>query len=41
MALRTTLLGSLSEPTSPYLYSQPISMPSISNTDFLFGAANK
>ncbi len=38
MTLRTTLLGSLSEPKSPYLFSEPISMPTIPSTDFLFGA---
>jgi hypothetical protein len=38
MAIRTTLLGDLSEAASPYLYSQPISMPTIPDTDFLFGA---
>jgi len=37
--MRTTLLGDLSEPASPYLFSQPISMPTIPNTDFLFGSA--
>jgi hypothetical protein len=40
MALRTTLLGDLSDPTSPYLYSQPVAMPSIPDTDFLFGASS-
>jgi hypothetical protein len=36
LALRTTLLGSLSYPSGAYLYSQPISLPDIPNTDFLF-----
>ncbi len=37
VAMRRTLLGDLSEPTSAYLYSQPIAMPEIPDTDFLFG----
>jgi hypothetical protein len=35
-ALRTKLLGTLS-PTGAFLYSAPIAMPEIPNTDFLFG----
>lgn len=35
-ALRTGLLGDLSHPTGAYLYSQPISMPTIPSSDFLF-----
>ena len=34
--LRTKLLGDLAYPTGAYLYSQPVSMPEIPNTDFLF-----
>jgi hypothetical protein len=36
MALRQEILGDLMYPTGAYLYSQPISMPEIPNTDFLF-----
>jgi hypothetical protein len=36
MALRTDLLGEMTYPTGAYLYSQPIAMPEIPNTDFLF-----
>jgi hypothetical protein len=36
MTLRTDLLGDLAFPTGAYLYSQPIPMPEILNTDFLF-----
>jgi Spy/CpxP family protein refolding chaperone len=36
MLLRTDLLDELAFPTGAYLYSQPIDMPSIPNTDFLF-----
>jgi hypothetical protein len=36
MAMRTKLLGTLS-PTGVFLYSTPIAMPEIPNTDFLFG----
>ncbi len=36
MLLRTDLLSDLAFPTGAYLYSQPIDMPSIPNTDFLF-----
>jgi Spy/CpxP family protein refolding chaperone len=38
-AMRTALLGNLSTPSGAYLYSQPIPMPTIPNTDFLFGSA--
>ena len=34
-ALRTQVLGNLA-PTGAYLYAEPISMPTIPNTDFLF-----
>lgn len=36
MALRTELLGEMTYPSGAYLYSQPIAMPEIPNTDFLF-----
>ena len=36
MTMRTDLLGSLSFPSGAYLYAQPIDMPSIPNSDFLF-----
>ncbi len=36
MALRTELLGDMAYPSGAYLYSQPIAMPEIPNTDFLF-----
>lgn len=35
-ALRTELLGDQAHPTGAYLYSQPIAMPAIPNTDFMF-----
>ncbi len=35
-ALRAELLGDQSYPSSAYLYSQPVPMPEIPNTDFLF-----
>jgi hypothetical protein len=35
-ALRTELLGDQAHPTGAYLYSEPIAMPKIPNTDFLF-----
>jgi len=35
-SMRTDLLGELSHPTGAYLYSQPITMPSIPSSDFLF-----
>ena len=36
MALRSNLLGEMNHPSGAYLYSQPIAMPDIPNTDFLF-----
>jgi hypothetical protein len=36
MALRTDLLGNMTYPTGAYLYSQPIVILEIPNTDFLF-----
>ena len=36
MALRTEMLGDMLYPSGAYLYSQPIAMPEIPNTDFLF-----
>jgi len=36
MTLRTDLLDNLTFPTGAYLYAQPIDMPEIPNTDFLF-----
>jgi hypothetical protein len=36
MALRQQLLGDLIYPSGAYLYSQPIDMPVIPNSDFLF-----
>ena len=42
MAMRTELDGStLATVSGAYLYSTPIAMPAIPNTDFLFGSANK
>jgi hypothetical protein len=38
-ALRTQILGPLTLPTGAYLYAQPISMPTIPASDFLFGSA--
>jgi hypothetical protein len=39
MALRTEILGEdMLHPAGAYLYSQPISMPDIADTDFLFAA---
>jgi hypothetical protein len=35
-ALRTELLSDLSHPAGAYLYSQPVPMPEIPDTDFLF-----
>lgn len=35
-ALRAKLLATLSTPTGAYLYSEPIAMPSVPPTDFLF-----
>jgi hypothetical protein len=37
-ALRTDLLGDLSYPSGAYLYSQPIPMPVIPDSDFLFSS---
>jgi hypothetical protein len=37
-ALRTQILGSLSSPSGAYLYAESISIPTIPNTDFLFGS---
>ena len=36
MSLRTALLGNMTTPAGAYLYSQPIAMPEIPNSDFLF-----
>ncbi len=36
VALRTELLGDQAHPTGAYLYSEPVPMPEIPNTDFLF-----
>jgi Spy/CpxP family protein refolding chaperone len=36
MALRKEMLGGMLYPSGAYLYSQPIAMPEIPNTDFLF-----
>ena len=36
MAYRKEMLGDLMYPKGAYLYSEPIAMPQISNTDFLF-----
>jgi len=36
MALRTQVLGDLLHPPGAYLYSEPMAMPEIPNTDFLF-----
>jgi hypothetical protein len=36
MSMRQELLGELSYPTGAYLYSQPIPMPEIPSSDFLF-----
>jgi phosphatidylethanolamine-binding protein (PEBP) family uncharacterized protein len=35
-AMRTELLGELSHPTGAFLYSEPIEMPEIPSSDFLF-----
>ena len=37
MALRTEMLGDMIYPAGAYLYSEPVAMPEIPNTDFLFG----
>jgi len=34
--LRKEMLGDLMHPSGAYLYSEPIAMPDIPNTDFLF-----
>jgi hypothetical protein len=34
--MRTELLGELSHPNGAYLYSEPIPMPTIPTSDFLF-----
>jgi hypothetical protein len=39
-ALRKELIGNLS-PTGAYLYAEPIPMPAVPDTDFLFGTAAK
>jgi hypothetical protein len=39
VALRTEILGDMLVPSGAYLYSQPIAMPEIPNTDFLFAAS--
>ena len=36
VAMRQELLGDLSHPTGAYLYSQPVPMPGIPSSDFLF-----
>jgi hypothetical protein len=36
MALRTGLLGDLSFPAGAYLYSDPIAVPGIPDTDYMF-----
>jgi hypothetical protein len=36
VAMRQELLGDLSHPTGAYLYSQPVPMPEIPSSDFLF-----
>jgi hypothetical protein len=36
MAFREEMLGDLMYPSGAYLYSEPIPMPEIQNTDFLF-----
>jgi hypothetical protein len=36
LAYRKEMLGDLMYPSGAYLYSQPIAMPDIPNTDFLF-----
>jgi hypothetical protein len=39
-ALRKTLIGDLA-PTGAYVYAEPVAMPTIVDTDFLFGGAAK
>ncbi|MCP4536409.1 MAG: hypothetical protein GY832_04615 [Chloroflexi bacterium] len=36
MALRTEMLGDMMYPSGAYLYSEPVAMPEVPNTDFLF-----
>jgi hypothetical protein len=36
VSMRQELLGDLSHPKGAYLYSEPIAMPEIPNSDFLF-----
>ncbi|MCP4542087.1 MAG: hypothetical protein GY832_33595, partial [Chloroflexi bacterium] len=36
MALRAEMLGNMIYPTGAYLYSEPVAMPEVPNTDFLF-----
>lgn len=36
MAYREEMLGDLMYPSGAFLYSEPIPMPEIQNTDFLF-----
>jgi hypothetical protein len=40
-ALRTEVLGDLALPSGAYLYAEPISMPTIPSSDFLFGGGTK
>jgi hypothetical protein len=40
LALRKNLIGELA-PTGAYVYAEPVAMPTILNTDFLFGGAAK
>jgi hypothetical protein len=40
-ALRTEILGDLALPSGAYLYAEPISMPTIPSSDFLFGGGKK
>ncbi|MCP4536233.1 MAG: hypothetical protein GY832_03720 [Chloroflexi bacterium] len=37
MALRVEMLGDMVYPPGAYLYSEPVAMPEVPNTDFLFG----
>jgi hypothetical protein len=39
MAFRSEMLGDMTTPSSAYLYSQPIALPDIPNSDFLFTTA--
>jgi len=38
--LRTEILGDLSTPTGAYLYSTPIALPTVQDTDFLFSTSS-